>query len=127
MRRCAGVGDRCEFAGWNLVAHQCHNEKPAICTSGDRYGLPGDVPRAKEAKKVRFSPRKTFDLIPFVGFNAGSLLRIPRAWLLSGIERLGSLKERKGYRESWATVERSEKKESILLKGVPGKIALCGY
>jgi len=45
-----------------------------------------------------------------MGFNVGSLLRIPRARLLSGIERLGSLKERKGYRESWATVERSEKR-----------------
>jgi hypothetical protein len=47
-----------------------------------------------------------------MGFNAGSLLRIPRARLLSGIERLGSLKERKGYRESWATVERFGKKEN---------------
>jgi hypothetical protein len=42
-----------------------------------------------------------------MGLNMGSLLRIPRARLLSGTERLGSLIERKGYKEWWATVERS--------------------
>jgi hypothetical protein len=76
-----------------------------ICIPCRDMGIPPLGP--KEAKKLRFPPRKEFDLISIVGFNAGSLLRIPRAPLLSGIERLGSLKERNGYRESWATVERS--------------------
>jgi hypothetical protein len=81
----------------------------------------GYVPRAKEPKKVRFSPKKAFDLILILGFNVGSLLRIPRARLLSGTERLGSLKERKGYRESGAAVERSEKKRMHSIERIPGQ------
>jgi hypothetical protein len=48
----------------------------------------------------------------FMGFNAGSFLRIPRARPMSGIERLGSRKERKSYRESWANDRAFGKKES---------------
>jgi len=61
-----------------------------------------------------------------VVFNAGSLLRIPRARLLSGIERLGSLKERKGYWESGATVERSEKRMHSIEKESQANNSLWG-
>ena len=77
--------------------------------------------KGKSQKNKDFPKKKAFDLIPFLGFNAGSLLRIPRARLLSGIERLGSLKERKGYRESGAAVERSEKKRMHSIERIPGQ------
>jgi dissimilatory sulfite reductase (desulfoviridin) alpha/beta subunit len=59
-----------------------------------------------------------------MGLNMGSLLRIPRARLLSGTERLGSLIERKGYKEWWATVERSLQNGFYRKPG--HRLALCG-
>jgi hypothetical protein len=64
--------------------------------------------------------KKEFDVCQILGLNMGSLLRIPRARLLSGTERLGSLKERKGHRECWATVEPSKKRmDSIAKQSTP--------
>jgi hypothetical protein len=51
-------------------------------------------------------PKNSVDLWSLLGFNVGSLLRIPQAQLLSGTERLGSLKERKGDRECWSAGRR---------------------
>jgi hypothetical protein len=85
--------------------------------------------RGRAPKEVKIPPpANSFDLWSFPGFNVGSLLRIPQAQLLSGTERLGSLKERKGDREMlecWATVERSKTKNGFYRKTVP-QIALCG-
>jgi hypothetical protein len=53
--------------------------------------------RRKGSKSGSLFSQKILDLSPLLGLNAGSLLRIPRAWLLSGAERLGSLNKRKGY------------------------------
>ena len=80
----------------------------------------------KGPKSKDFPLNIAFDLIPFLGFNAGSLLRIPRAWLLSGTERLGSLKERKGYRECWAIGRAFAKENACYLQRIPGQITLCG-
>ena len=62
--------------------------------------------REEPPKEVKIPRKNSFDLWSFLGFNVGSLLRIPQAQLLSGTERLGSLKERKGDRECWSAGRR---------------------
>jgi hypothetical protein len=57
-------------------------------------------------KEVKIPRKNSFDLCSFLGFNVGSLLRIPQAQLLSGTERPGSRKERKGDTECWSAGRR---------------------
>src|SRR6266853_1735751 len=83
-------------------------EKKSLLAVPERHwATPGyDFPPGEPQKEVKVPRKNSFDLCSFLGFNAGSLLRIPRAQLLSGTERLGSRRERKGDRECWGVGRR---------------------
>ena len=94
-----------------------------------RWATPADdIPPGSPQKRQKALAKNSFDLCSFLGLNAGSLLRIPQAQLLSGIEHLGSLKERKGDRNVGVLGDGRafEEREWILSKNGPAYSSLWG-